>query len=303
MEPATALLAFGSVARDGQLRGVVPRSALRRALYEGRIVRTGRGVYALPPPTRARTSAVLLRGVRTHRSAAARWGFALPAGPDVDDITVARKARRTCIPVTVRLHYRDYVAVDIDGDVTSPVRTVVDCLRDLSLAEALSVADSALRSGLVKYDALAGSVAALRGPGSRLARRRLDLVDARAENAFESTCRAILIEAGISGFDPQRTIRSGGRWIGRADLAHEALKILIECESFAHHADRRALRRDCRRHSAFVAAGWLPLRFSWEDVSFDAGWVAGCVAETVAVRLARSTRRTKITAQRRSGAA
>jgi hypothetical protein len=40
-----------------------------------------------------------------------------------------------------------------DG-VTDPVRTVIDCARDLPFDEALAVADSALRSGKVGPDAL-----------------------------------------------------------------------------------------------------------------------------------------------------
>ncbi len=167
--------------------------------------------------------------------------------------------------------------------VTSPVTTVVDCLRDLSLREALSVGDSALRSGLVEHDELRVAVHRLRGPGSRLARTRLDALDARAENAFESSARALLVEAGLTGFRPQTTIRHAGRWLGRVDLADPALRIVVECEGFAFHSDPTTFRRDLVRFTSLVAAGWLPLRFTWDQVMFAPDWVVARVHETVAV--------------------
>jgi very-short-patch-repair endonuclease len=165
--------------------------------------------------------------------------------------------------------------------VTSPLQTVVDCLRDLCLREALSVGDSALRSGMVDDAALIARIAVLRGPGSAKVRSRAAMLDARAANAFESSCRAILIDGGVIGFAPQVSIRHQGRFLGRVDLCHQVLRIVIECESFAHHGDRASLRRDCRRYSSLEAAGWRVLRVSWEDVMFEPDWVLSRVRDTV----------------------
>ena len=70
-------------------------------------------------------------------------------------------------PADARLSYRRLGTAEHDGDVTSPLRTVVDCLRDESLRVALSVGDSALRDGLVTHAELSAAVAALRGKGQR----------------------------------------------------------------------------------------------------------------------------------------
>ena len=58
----------------------------------------------------------------------------------------------------------------VDG-VTSPLRTVLDCARRLPFSEALAVADSALRSGLVTEDELRLAAAGTRGPGCKNIRR------------------------------------------------------------------------------------------------------------------------------------
>lgn len=297
MDVEDAVRALGGAARWRELRRLVGRAAMRRAAGEGRVV-VERGVWQLPSRDRALTAAVELRGTRSHRSAAAFWGFALPPTDDPrHDVTVPWKAKRAHVPEDVQLRYRDIADHERAVGVTSALTTVVDCLRDLSLREAFSVGDSALRSGLVVFDELALSVRRLRGPGSRRARERLLLLDARAANAFESSARALLVEAGHPGFRPQVTIRHDGRWIGRVDLAEPRLRIVVECEGYAFHSDRAAFRKDAIRFTSLVAAGWRPLRFTWEQVMFDPDWVRARVAETVALAQAESP----TTAKRPSG--
>jgi very-short-patch-repair endonuclease len=268
--------------RASQIEAYAGRRAIRAALAAGAVVGIGGGAYALPEADRRTSTAFRSRGVLCNRSAAAHWGFALLPGPEAFHVSIPRRARRVPDPGVI-LHYRPLCGADLAAGVTSPVATVLDCLRDLSFAEALAVGDSALRSGLVHADELVDVAGALRGPGSRRVRDRVRWLDARAENAFESCCRAILIEGGISSFTPQLSIRHDGRFLGRVDLGNRALRIVLECESFAHHGDRAALRRDCRRYTDLEAAGWRVIRVSWEHVMFDRPWVLSRVREVVAV--------------------
>ena len=164
---------------------------------------------------------------------------------------------------------------------TTPLRTVVDCLRDESLRVALSAGDSALRDGLVTHAELKAAVHALSGKGAALARSRVVLLDAGAANAFESCARAILVEAGLTGFESQVTIRDKDGWIGRVDLANRTLRIVIECEGFESHGGRAAFVRDLVRFTSLVSAGWRPLRFTWEQVMFHPEWVGRRVRATV----------------------
>jgi hypothetical protein len=91
-----------------------------------------------------------------------------------------------------------------DG-VTTPVRTVIDCAR-LPFDEALPIADSALRSGLVTREEL--DVVQVRGAGAGSVRRVLRHADGRAANPFESVLRARAIEVGLD-VEPQVALDLG----------------------------------------------------------------------------------------------
>ena len=92
-----------------------------------------------------------------------------------------------------------------------------------------------------------------------------------AANPFESVLRALAIEAGLS-VTPQVVVAlpDGDR---RPDLLDRERRLVLEADSFLWHGSRRALRRDARRYNAFVVAGWLVLRFAWEDVMHDQAYV------------------------------
>lgn len=262
-----------------QIREHVTGWELADALEHGLIQRLSAGLYSVADCHRGELVARRSRGVLSHSSAALHWGFALAPGPDIDHVTVRRNAHLAISGVQV--HYRDLEPSDVDGLVTSPLQTVIDCLRDLPLRDAFAVGDSALRSGSVSAEELAVRAGKMRGPGSARIRQRAQLLDGRSANAFESVCRAILVEGDVQGFEPQLTIRHRGQFLGRVDLGNITLRILIECESFTWHGDSTALARDCRRHTEFEAAGWHVLRFTWKTVMFESAWVLARVKDMI----------------------
>lgn len=281
MEVIDALRALGGTARWKELRGHVSWRAIRRAKSSGEVVRDG-DAYSLAGTDKDQVLAQQLRGVRSHVTAAAHHGFALPPGDSpVVHITIPHHAKRKDIPRDVELHYRDHGPEDLAGDATSPLATVIDCLRDESLRVALCVGDSALATGQVDIGSLEARAKALHGPGSALVRRRVGLLDNRAANAFESSCRAILIAAGIVGFEPQVTIRHRGQWVGRVDLANRVLRVVIECDGFETHGGRDVFVKDLVRFTLLVSGGWRPLRFTWEQVMFHPDWVLERVMDTI----------------------
>lgn len=281
MEVADALRALGGTARWKALRGHVSWRAIKRARTAGTVEFRG-GTYHLLGTDEHRVTALRHRAVRSHKTAAQHHGFALPPQERQQvHLTVPANAHRDGAPADVRFHYRDLGDHEKEGDVTTPLRTVLDCLRDESLRVALSVGDSALAGGAVTRTELAGAVGALRGPGSAVARTRLTLLDAGAANAFESCARAILIAAGIVGFETQVTIRHRGQWVGRVDLANRLLRIVVECDGFESHGGRDAFVRDLVRFTRLVAGGWRPLRFTWEQVMFRPEWVLEMVRGTI----------------------
>lgn len=81
---------------------------------------------------------------------------------------------------------------------------------------------------------------------------------------FETELRRLATTAGPN-VRPQVSLYTE-HFLGKPDLVDIDRRIILEADSFEWHGSRRALVRDARRDNSFVVAGWLVLRFSWEDV-------------------------------------
>lgn len=265
----------GGSASFGELRALVSARTIRKALAAGAIHRVAKGVYALPESPSALTVARSQGGVVSHTSAALHWGMKVITPPPLPHVTLPRGKVRRRTGQRCILHWAE---ASVDGDVTTPIQTLLDCIRVLPLAEALAVTDSALHQGIVDQDDLFTAAGRLRGPHRRRIQQVVGLADGRAESVLESALRAILLEAGIEGFVPQVAVRDA-EFSARLDLGHWGLRIGLEAEGFEHHGTRQALIKDCRRHVNLSIRGWTVLRFSWEDIMYDPDWVAAAVRE------------------------
>jgi very-short-patch-repair endonuclease len=159
------------------------------------------------------------------------------------------------------------------------LRTVLDCASTMSFPEALAIADSALGRGLLTPDQLVAG--ALNSPTYGRARRVrvASAADPKAANAFESCLRGVVLDAGVTGFQPQLEIQLTRRRV-RVDLGDRVCRLVLEADSYEHHGSREALVRDCERYDELVREGWRVLRFSWEHVMFRREWVAETVVMT-----------------------
>ncbi|MCU0265374.1 MAG: DUF559 domain-containing protein [Actinomycetia bacterium] len=262
----------------------VSRSAVARAVREGRLRRISRGLYGRDDgiDEAARLAQV---GVLSHTTAAARWGMDLLSPPG-EHVTVPRdhsRPRRHASAVVHRVDLRTAEVTTASGlPTTTPLRTVLDCARVLDLRAAVVVADSALRLGLVGLRRLQVAAAAARGPGSARVRRMAALVDPLSGSALETLLRLLLTAAGIR-LDAQVVLSDRHGVIGRVDFVVRGTTVVIEADGFAYHRDRAEYRADRRRTNALLAAGYLVLRFSWEDVVGRPQHVVDTVRQTLAV--------------------
>ena len=248
---------------------------MRSALAAGALSRARRGIYVLPELAAPMQLAALVGGTLSHQSAAREHGLALLFPPRHVHVTVP-PGRHRAYPERVRLHRAPVDPADRGNAVTNPLRTVLDCAATLPFREALAIADSALREGLLGRSDLQQACTARCGPGSARQRRIALAADADAANPFESALRAVVLDAGLRGFVTQHPV-PGTRYV--VDLADPLRKAVLEADSFSHHGGRGDLARDCRRYDELVRRGWLVLRFAWEHVMFEPEWVASVVVD------------------------
>ena len=236
-----------------QIRGHVGWRALKRARADGSVRQTGR-TYHLPDDQAAAQQARTSGGVRSHTTAAAQHRLALPPGAVRHHPRDGAAAEaRPRVRKGVELHYRDLPAPRARRRRRDlAVQTVVDCLRDEPLRMALSVGDSALRGGQVTHASLRRArrqhcaARAPRGSGSG-SRCSTGGRPTRSSPAPGRSCSRRASPAS------SRRCRSGtgARSIGRVDLAHRALRIVIECDGFEHHGERdRWTQRPAAAHLA-----------------------------------------------------
>ena len=281
---------LGGVASRAALVRATSRKDFDRAVRRGDITRDAYGRYALPVVTDAARAANALTAVVSHRTAAMHHGWEVKVVPPLPDVTVRHKRHLGEEQAQgVALHRADLDTADVDGLVTTPQRTLVDCLRSLPFDEALAIADSALRHRSISKPGLTRLAAGVRGPGSRQVRRVATETTHLAANPFESVLRAIALDVPGLDLEPQVVIADGeGR--GRTDLADRRRRWVVEAESHTWHSRRGALRRDCRRYSRLVLLGWRVLRFAWEDVMFHPEYVRDCLVAAASLATEQAQR-------------
>src|SRR4051812_34143960 len=107
--------------------------------------------------------------------------------------------------------------------------------------------------------------------------------------AYAACLAALPLPAG-RGPHGRDAARRQGRWLlrpgrpGRPVSAHRH-----RGRGFENHGTRAALKRDCRRYTGLAARGWVVLRFTWDEVMFDPGYVLAALRETVAARRRTAT--------------
>lgn len=267
MSAVEVLELLGGVATWSALTRHCGPAEIRRLVLSGDLVLDSRGHYALPQADASLRAAARLSAVLSHRSAAQFHGWAQKSPPTLPEITVAKNRHVTLEQRRgVVIHRASLESSDIDGPATSARRTIADCLRSLPEDEALAIADSVLRCQAETSYSLRALVSTLQGPGSRQASKIAAAANGLSTNPFETELRRLATIAGLN-VRPQVPLYAG-HFLGKPDLVDVDRRIILEADSFEWHGSRRALARDARRYNNFVVAGWLVLRFAWEDVMY-----------------------------------
>jgi hypothetical protein len=164
------------------------------------------------------------RHVLSHLSAALSFGLPCPIeGPGRPTLTIGATGASTdrqddLVVQVASLRERETTVWD-EGRRTTPARTVSDCLRHLRTADAVAIADAAVRRGLTDVTAIDEVLRWQDGwPYVQGGHDALALVDPRRENWLESFSLVTLHHFGVPLPVPQVDIRDArGRFLGRVD--------------------------------------------------------------------------------------
>jgi very-short-patch-repair endonuclease len=280
----------GVIARRQLLELGLSAQSIQHRLSRARLHRVERGVYAVGRSDltrRGRWMAAVLAGgpgaVLSYDSAAALWGIRpVHAGRIEITVPVWSGRRRPSLVVYRRpnMHPSDVAARD-GIPVTGIVRTFIDIARQLdqlSLERAINEAD---RLGLIDPETLFTALddyRAQRGTGALreiLGRHTFRLTDSELERQFLR-----LIEAAHLPM-PVTSKRLNGF---KVDFYWPHLGLVVETDGLRYHRTPAQQARDRLRDQAHTAAGMTPLRFTHEQVRFEARYVRETL-RTVATRL------------------
>ncbi|MCW2817476.1 MAG: hypothetical protein JWR42_263 [Marmoricola sp.] len=290
MDLVSRLTLLGGACDRSALQRHVAADDITRALEQGVLSEARRSRYVLATSPATIHQAAAVGGVLSHRSAAQHWGWAQRSVPVRPEVTVPRhvhvgaKARQHVLPHWVALDHSD-----VTGLVTTPHRTLVDCMRNLALTDSLPILDSALRAEDTTPEELVAWADGLLGRSRERARRAARLASELAANPMESTMRAVAVQVpGLTALPQHPVPVPGTDVVLHPDLADPVRRLAMECEGFEWHGESAALTRDCRRYNTLTLLGWTVVRFSWVLVMQDPAYVQKTLV--AAVRLDQSRR-------------
>ena len=240
----------GGAARTSALLGAgFSRSSVDDALKDGQIRRLRRGLYGLPGDT-GLVEAFRANARLTCLSAApiyALWTLRPASGFHV---SAGHKAVEGIRHGPCRHPAHPYLPVAGLADV------LLHALRCLPELEALVMVQSAVSQGSITVDFLRRKL-----PGNRngAARSVLDLVIPRADSLTEVLARTHFIRVGL-----MVRMHADVPGVGEVDcLIEDCLAVELDGGS---HMEPRQVKKDQRRNNAALGAGFLPLRFYYDDV-------------------------------------
>ena len=306
--PFTLAEAAGHGITRPQLRAALERGYLRRLRRGVYVIHQE---SPLTPHDRARRALAPLGGVPTVITgtlAAELHGlpFIRPTGPSLTrscaEILVLESQQPRCgyrdVDAVVRRVRRfpdDIVTVD-GFTITSILHAAIDVVRmgdrlttrsrarALALPEALVVLDAATaRSGATTGEEATALIARLRhrfryGTGIRRLDSVAELIEPRSESPFESWSRGHMITFAVPMPLVQYPI-TGADGLGyRVDFCWPDLKVIGEADGLEKYGEtpeeiNAAKRREFARQRALEEAGWIVVRWTWQELATNPGAV------------------------------
>lgn len=264
----------GGVAHSNDVRAAgFSMHGMRTAVDMGAVRRIRRSWLAVPECERALFRAAEVGGRVTCLSQAERLSLWVP---DTEHLHIAVPGNSSRVSGEgLSLHWAQGPAPVVSSALVDPILNVLfHVARCVPSADAMAVWESAIRKGLVSADVLRR----VRWR-SEAARRIADVASSLSDSGIET--RFLLVIRPL-GLELRQQVWLDGHPVDF--LIGE--KLVVQVDGFAHHraADRR---RDLRADARLQLLGFTVVRFDFQQVLFDPGYVTDIVSTAVAQHLHR----------------
>lgn len=145
------------------------------------------------------------------------------------------------------------------------------------------MADHDVRQNLIERSMRVATEASLRGTQRVI--RALEVADPRVETALESLSWAACLEAGMTMPTPQALVRGASGRLWRVDFVFGG-RVIGECDGAVKYQSADALWQEKKRQMDLENAGYIVVRWTWEEIAFR----PKVVLERIALALERAAR-------------
>lgn len=175
---------------------------------------------------------------------------------------------------------------------STPARTIVELGATQAPREVGRVLDDYIRTNRTTLAVVRRVFAELLRPGKPGLGCVAAVIDERADGFVPPASeleRALFATLEAGGLPPparQIPLPGRGTVTGVADCGYVDAKVVLEADGRRWHSRVEAARRDRERDAQVIRAGWVPLRFVYEQIQHEPGEVCAIVADTRDQRLA-----------------
>lgn len=235
-----------------------------------------------------------VRGAAISHVSALSW-YVEGAFGDVLHLTIDHGRRLAGSP-TLRVHRRHDFLVQssmcrvVRGlQVTEPARTVVDAWPLLPIRDRRPAAIDLVRRGMTTAAALRHALAGRPNVAGHVElSRTIALIDDGVRSELEALgVLGVFQHPDLPPSQGQRRVEVGGRRF-YLDRCWPEAGLVVELDGKAHHTSPEDRRKDLERDRLLAAAGWVVLRFTYEDVVRDPAGVRAQVLAVYRARLGRA---------------
>jgi Protein of unknown function (DUF559) len=169
----------------------------------------------------------------------------------------------------------------------SATRTMIDVARFVRPDRLTAALDAALRDGLTSEEALHERITQLRSSGRYGIPQLLAVIEGSEitrgghswlERRFLELCgRAMLPRP-----DTQQVLTRTGDRLVRVDCRFPGTRVVVELLGYRWHRTKAQMSRDAERQNALILDGFLPIQFTYDQVTLDPDGTIDTVRRTLA---------------------